>query len=298
MPQLLDYSQIAISAVTGFSKDLKGDPNKINDLIRHVCLSSILGHKKRFGKKYGNIIITTDSNHGYWRKDVFPFYKANRKKSREASDLDWKMIFDTINEIKNDLIEYFPYPVVNVDKAEADDIIGVLTKYFQDNDLIASGLFEEPQPIMIVSADGDHAQLQKWKNVSQYSPMQRKMIKPSNPMNSLIEKICSGDSGDGIPNICSPDDVFVTEGRQKSFKKIRFNDFFERGIDGCNTDEERRNFSRNETMISYEKIPSDLQEKIINEYKKVCVKQNSPGKIREYLIKHRCRNLMDSISDF
>lgn len=282
-----------------FQQDLKnGSDKKIQDLIRHVILTSLLKHKKKFGDKYGEMIICTDGKK-YWRKEHFQYYKAGRKKSREKSDLNWSLIFDTIDQLKIDLNDHFPYKVIGYNRAEADDIIAVLTEYFQTNELIMEGLVEETQPILILSSDHDNIQLHKYNNVKQYSSMQQKfVVSKVSPQKSLIDKICTGDAGDGIPNILSSDDVFITEGvRQKPFRKTRLEEFYNKGIDACQTPTEKRNYQRNELLVSYEKIPEDVKIAIINEYKKE-KKPTKQSDIMNYFIKHRCRLLMNSISEF
>lgn len=299
MAILIDYTQLAIAGIMPFQADLKhGSDEKIVNLIRHVILSSLLTNKQKFSKKYGDMIICADGKK-YWRKEYFEFYKANRAKSRSESDLNWKLIFDTISSIREDLKNYFPYKVIHVEEAEADDIIGVLTQYWQENELLQNGLEEEPQPILIISSDKDNIQLQRYKNVAQWSPMQKKQVKPEiSAKHSLIEKICCGDPGDGIPNILSEDNVFVTEGvRQKPFKKSRLDEFLEKGIDACKTDQERRNYARNELLVSYEKIPQEVKQSIINTYLNTEI-VGSRQKIMQYLMAHRCKNLMDDLEKF
>lgn len=295
---LVDYTQLAVAGIMQFQQDLKhGSDEKIVNLIRHVILSSIVSNKKKFGPKYGEMIMCTDGRN-YWRKEHFKYYKASRSKSREDSGLNWKLIFDTISNLRQDLAENFPYRVMHVERAEADDIIGVLTQYFQDNELKQTGLEEEPQPILVLSSDQDNLQLQRFRNVTQWSPIQKKLVKPAaTARKSLIDKICMGDTGDGIPNIMSPDDVFVSGGRQKPFKKARLDEFYDHGIDACKTDEERRNFARNQLLVSYEMIPQDLVDEIVTTYKTQDPK-GSKQKIMQYLIKHRCKNLMDDIEAF
>lgn len=294
----VDYSQVALGACMQFQSDLKsGSDEKIVNLIRHVVLSSLLSTKKKFSQKYGDMVICCDGKN-YWRKEIFPFYKASRSKNREKSDLNWKLIFDTLSSIRDDLAENFPYKVVHVDTAEADDIIGVLASWVQENELVQVGLEEEPQKVLILSSDQDNFQLHKYSNIQQWSPMQKKFVKPASAHEALYEKICCGDAGDGIPNIMSDDDVFVIDGkRQRPFKKARLKDFFENGFIACKTEEERRNFHRNVSLVSYDFIPEHLKEKIITTYTTQEVK-GSRQKIMQYLIKHKCKNLMYNIEEF
>lgn len=299
MPVLMDYSQVALSGMFQFQKDIKhGSDEKIVSLLRHVIISSILSNKKKFGPKYGEMIICCDGGN-YWRRDQFKYYKAGRKKNRDKSDLNWKLIFDTMSEIKNDLREYFPYRVLSYDKAEADDIIAILVKYFQDNELVQDGLMTEPQKTLILSSDHDNLQLHKYSNVTQYSTMQKKFVKPKlSPHKSIIEKICTGDNSDGVPNIMSPDDVFVTEGtRQKPFRKARLEEFYKKGIEACETSMEKRNYQRNELLVSYDHIPDDVEKKVLEIYNN-SLPTGKQYDIMKYLTKHRCRLLMDSITEF
>ena len=150
---ILDYSQIALSNILPFQNDIKRQsPEEIKNLIRHTTLSTIKSYKKRYGNEYGEVVIACDGRN-YWRKSIFPHYKAHRKANRDKSDLDWGFIFDTLGELRDDLIKYFPYKVLLVDTAEADDIIAILTEYTQENQLIQEGLFESPQKVLIVSSD-------------------------------------------------------------------------------------------------------------------------------------------------
>lgn len=295
---LIDYSQVAIAGMMQFQNDLKhGSDEKIVGLIRHVVLSSLLANKKKFGSKYGDMVIACDGKN-YWRKEIFPYYKASRSKNRDKSDINWKLIFDTLSKIRDELEETFPYKVVNVEAAEADDVIGVLTSWLQDNELKQQGLEEEPQPVLIVTSDQDNLQLQQYRNVVQYSPMQKKFVKPQlGAKQSLIEKICCGDSGDGIPNIMSSDDVFVTGSRQKPFKKSRLEEFYALGVNACKNDDERRNFQRNELLVSYAMIPDNIKTRIIDTY--ITKKPSSNKmKIMEYLVKNKCKNLLENIEEF
>lgn len=299
MPILVDYTQIALSGILQFQHDLlKSSEEKKVDLIRHVVLSTLLSNKKKFTETYGDMVICGDGKR-YWRKTIFPYYKASRSKARAASDLDWGLIFDTLNGLLVDLRENFPYKVMHIETVEADDIIGVVTGYLQENDLVTRGLMEESQKVLILSSDKDNIQLQKFGNVKQWSPMQKKFVKPEScAVESLIEKICTGDTGDGIPNIMSPDDVFVTDGaRQKPFSRKRLLEFYSKGIEACKNDDERRNYKRNEMLVSYDHIPQQIRETIIATYKETPITGNKKT-IMGYLMKHRCKNLMEHIEEF
>ena len=295
---LIDYSQVALATILTFQRELKGTESEVKNLIRHVTLSTIKSYKKKYGKEYGQIVICTDGRK-YWRKEVFEHYKAGRKKARDASDLDWKLIFDTLSEMREDIRRVFPYKVISVDRAEADDIIAILTEYTQEHHLIQEGLFASPQKVLIVSSDKDFIQLQKNKNVRQWSPMQRKFVEASQKeiQEYTITHIVKGDSGDGIPNILSKDDVFVSGDRQKPFSAKRLPEFYEKGIDACKNDEERRNYQRNQTLVNFDSIPMDLAQSIVNTYEN-STPNGDKNSIMNYLIANQCRLLLNEIEDF
>lgn len=295
---LVDYSQVALAAILTFQRELKGTESEVKNLIRHVTLSTLKSYKKKYGKDYGEMVICCDGRK-YWRKEFFEFYKGMRKSNRDKSDLDWKLIFDTLSEMRTDLSMYFPYRVIHVDRAEADDIIAVMTKYLQDNQLVQEGLVEEPQKILILSSDKDFKQLQLHSNVKQWSPMQKKYITATKKeiIEHKIEHIVKGDAGDGVPNIFSKDDVFMKGERQKPVSAKRLQEFFDNGFIACKNDDERRNWHRNSTLVDFDHIPEDVSKSIVDTY--INISPNTDKmKIMNYLMEHRCRLLLDEIEEF
>ena len=291
---LIDYSQVALSNILSFQRELKSsDPTEIKNLIRHSTISTIKYYKKKYGKEYGELVICCDGRQ-YWRREHFEHYKAGRKKARDNSDLDWHLIFDTLSEIRQDLIEYFPYKVIHMDRAEADDIIASLV-YLTDE-------FGSPvagQPVMIVSSDKDFKQLHTFNTVKQWSPMQKKAVvsKHDEIKNQIIEHIVKGDAGDGIPNILSKDDCFVSGQRQTPVSAKRLAEFMEKGIDACRNDEEKRNWQRNVKLVDFQAIPEEIKQGIWDLYlnnSPKCDKQS----VMNYLIANRCRMLLDELEEF
>jgi len=295
---LVDYSQVALAAILTFQRELKGTESEVKNLIRHVTLSTLKSYKKKYGKEYGELVICCDGRK-YWRKEFFEFYKGMRKSNRDKSDLDWKLIFDTLSEMREDISQHFPYRVMHIDRAEADDIIAVMTQYLQENLLIQEGLVEEPQKILILSSDKDFKQLQLYPTVKQWSPMQKKYITATKKeiIEHKIEHIVKGDTGDGVPNILSKDDVFMKGERQKPVSAKRLQEFFDNGFNACRNDEERRNWHRNSTLVDFEHIPPDVKESIIVAYISNKPKGDKMS-IMNYLMEHRCRLLLDEIEDF
>lgn len=297
--QILDYSQVAISTIM---VELKGrtDIELEPSLVRHMIINAIRAHNVRFRKEFGQMVIACDSKK-YWRRDIFPHYKAGRKKTRDESGLDWNAIYDILNQVKAELSVYFPYPVIEVERVEADDIIASLVKWTQTNETISGGMFgDEPQPVVILSGDHDFQQLQKYENVRQYAPVQKTWVKADiSPSEVLMEHIIYGDKGDGVPNIFSPDDVFVSGGRQKPVMKKKvevWRTMTPEAFLETLTPEQQQNFHRNRRLVDMEFIPAEYYGQVIDAFQQQRGKDKS--RLMNYFIKHRMKNLMETLNDF
>ena len=295
---IVDFNQTAISTLMG---ELAGrnDVEIRKDLIRHMIINALRSYKVKFGAEFGDMVIACD-NRKYWRKDKFPHYKASRKKARQDSGFDWKMIFDTLTEIRAELALFFPYPVIDVDGAEADDVIAVLAQWTQTNNLVQEGLDETPEPVLILSGDHDFIQLQKFKNVQQYSPIHKKWVKPDSSISSyLMEHIIKGDKGDGIPNILSADDCFITNTRQKPVTAKKLEAWQLLNIDDFHNHVEidiARNFQRNRYLIDFEYIPDAVRNNIVGTWSEQPKKDRS--QLLNYFMEHKMKNMIDHLSEF
>ncbi len=279
---LVDLNQVLLAGLMAQIANQKGKLEE--SLIRHMVLNIIRTHVKNFKNEYGEIVLCCD-NRKYWRKEFFPFYKAGRKKTREKSDLDWHLIFDILAKLKQELKENFPYKVIDVDGAEADDIIGTLVPIYAPH-----------QKILILSSDGDFLQLQMYgSNVKQYNPSQKKYIKSHDPLLELKEKIIRGDKGDGIPNVFSPSDCFVRDLRQKPITQKVIEKYMTEDHNTWEDDGAKVGFSRNQTLIDLRNIPVDIKRKIINTYEET---KPAKGKLLNYFMEHKLKNLMDVIEEF
>ena len=279
---LVDLNQVLLAGLMAQISNHKGKLDE--SLIRHMVLNIIRTHSKNFKNEYGDIVLCCD-NRKYWRKEFFPFYKASRKKNRDKSDLDWHLIFDMLAKFKLELKENFPYKVVDVEGAEADDIIGTLVPRHAPH-----------EKVLILSSDGDFLQLQQYgSNVKQYNPSQKKFVKSEDPLLELKEKIIRGDKGDGIPNMFSPSDCFVRDLRQKPITKGVLEKYLKESEDDYN-ETDKVNYARNRTLIDLTFIPQEIKERIINTYEEtVPAKRN---KLLNYFIEHKLKNLMDVIEEF
>lgn len=281
---LVDLNQVLLAGLMAQISSQKGV--KLEEhLIRHLVLNILRMHLKTFRNEYGEVVLCCD-NRKYWRKEFFPHYKASRKKTREKSALDWHLIFELLNKFKLELKENFPYKVIEVEGAEADDIIGTLVPRHAAH-----------EKILILSSDGDFLQLQRWgPNVKQYNPAMKKFLKSSDPACELKEKIIRGDKGDGIPNIYSPGDCFVRDLRQKPITKGILEKLLEKNYNDWEDETAKIGFSRNQTLIDLTCIPAEIKDKIINTYEET--KPAPKQKMLNYFIEHKLRNLMDVIGEF
>ena len=277
---LVDLNQVLLAGLMAQIANHKGKLEE--SLIRHMVLNIIRTHVKNFKSEYGEVVLCCD-NRKYWRKEFFPFYKANRKKTRDKSDLDWHLIFDILGKLKQELKDNFPYKVLDVEGAEADDIIGTLVPIYSPH-----------QKILILSSDGDFLQLQNYKDVKQYNPSQKKYVKSKNPILELKEKIIRGDKGDGIPNMFSPSDCFVRDLRQKPITQKTLEKYLNEDVKNFSYDE-AVNFGRNQTLIDLTFVPQEIKEKIINTYEET---KPAKGKLLNYFIEHKLKNLIEVIEEF
>ena len=256
-------------------------------MVRHMVLNSLRSYRTKFGPEYGELVIACD-NTNYWRKQYFPYYKANRKKARENSDLDWKAVFECLNKIRQELKEFFPYKVVDVESAEADDIIGTIANNYGSE-------LDFGEKILILSGDKDYIQLHKYSNVKQYDPTRKKWVTHNDPQQYLKEHILRGDSGDGVPNVLSSDNCFVVGERQKPLTAKRLEQHLNLKPEEMDS-MVSRNYYRNEKLIDLNFTPKELQEKIMESYNSQTNKNRS--KLMNYFIANKLKNLLEHINDF
>lgn len=284
---LLDLNQVMIA---NLMMQIRNSSEVEEDMLRHMILNSLRLYRTKFAKDYGDLVICCDDKN-YWRKQIFPYYKAHRRADREKSPLDWNNIFTILNKIRDELKETFPWRVLQIETAEADDIIGTLCHRF-GKILKADGV----ENILILSGDKDFGQLQKYANVEQFSPVTKKWIRINNPEAFLREHIMKGDRGDGIPNFLSGDNCIVAGQRQKPLMSKKLDTWISLDpLDFCN-DMMLRNYKRNEALVNLDMIPSDIQEQINNQYDNYQIPDRKG--LLNYFIKKRLKHLMEHIGEF
>ena len=278
---IIDMNQISLASLM-MDLNMRKSNEVDEGMVRHMILNSIRLYRQQFTKEYGEVVLTYDSKH-YWRREYFPNYKASRRKGREKDSKDWDAIFGVLNKIKAEFKDNLPYKYLEVYGAEADDIIATLCKNFQD------------EKIMIVSGDKDFIQLQKYTNVSQYSPILKKMVNGHNPTTYIKEHILKGDTSDGVPNVLSPDNTFVDSIRQRPLGRKKIETWLDIHIDDL-PEEVKRNYQRNDKLINLDNVPEELEKEIMVDFCEAPCGDRS--KLLNYFIQSRLKNLTNEIGEF
>lgn len=263
------------------------------NLLRHFILNSIRSYNKKFRSEHGEQVIACDDGFN-WRKEIFPYYKAHRKKDREESVLDWNLIFQSINKIRDEIKEYFPYRVIQVRGAEADDVIGTLVQEYGNT----------MERILIVSGDKDFKQLQKYLNVRQYDPVKSEYLEEKNPERYLRMHIMEGDKGDGVPNFLSAGDSYVLGKRCKQLRQTRKDEWVNEDPEVFCVVNQNLNpevnilerYRQNEKLVDLSFTPQDIRDKILEEYRNQEGKDRS--KLWNYFVTHKLKNLMSDLDQF
>tara|TARA_B110000503_G_scaffold74090_1_gene114427 strand:+ start:3435 stop:4295 length:861 start_codon:yes stop_codon:yes gene_type:complete len=286
MAILMDFNQVILASLfqsIGNHTNIDIDEN----LIRHMFLNSVRANRKKFTNEYGEIVICADGKNT-WRREAYPYYKANRKKTRDKSELDWNNLFSIMNTIRDEMREFFPYKVIHIDHCEADDIIGTIC-HQEGTQLNVGG-----EKYLVLSADKDFIQLQTYANIDQYDPIRKRWLSDKNPVQFLEEHIIKGDAGDGVPNILSPDNCLAVGERQKPMTQKRMALF--KGTKENMDEETLARFNRNKMMIDLGEVPQKYKDMILSEFNQ----SNDVGRehLFNFFVSKKLRNLISDIQDF
>jgi hypothetical protein len=277
---IVDFNQVMISNLMMQLGNHTNVPIE-EGLFRHMVINSLRSYKQKFADEYGEMIIACDDKN-YWRKQLFPYYKANRKKTRDASEINWTQVFEIFNKVKQEIRDNFPYRVIQVDSAEADDIIATLVKH-------------RSEPVLILSGDKDFVQLQMDDDVKQYDPVRKKWISHNDPRKFLFEHILKGDQGDGVPNVLSDDDTFVANKRQRPLTQKKIEAVYNQGIMFLDKELEK-NFKRNKQLVDLSMIPENIRKQVLDKYHEEDGKDRS--KLFNYFIAYKLKNMMEHVGEF
>ena len=290
---LVDMNQVMIA---NLMVSLTQSDELQEGLVRHMILNSLRRYRNEFRKEYGELVLCYDSKH-YWRRQVFPYYKGTRKKDREKSKHNWNNIFDVLNKLKDEFRNSLPYKVVEVDGAEADDIIAVLVKDQGVKNIRLQNNMQPAQKVLILSGDKDFIQLHRFKFVSQYNPALKKYVGGVDPFLYISEHVLKGDRSDGIPNVLSDDKCLLEGRRQRPLGKKKIESWINQDPDRfCQDESIRQNYERNKTLIDFTFIPKEVEESIIDTYESF----DPPARkyVWKYLVDHELNDLLQNLGDF
>ena len=281
---IMDLSQVMISnLMIQLGNHTNADIEE--DLLRHMVLNSVRAYNVKFKNEFGEMIIACDAGNN-WRRQIFPYYKANRRKNREKSEINWTSVFETLNKVRDELKDYFPYRVIRVDGAEADDIIGTLAQTYGNTN----------EKILILSGDKDFVQLQAFMNVQQFDPVQKKWRKTNDVDRFMKEHIIRGDAGDGVPNFLSADDTFVVGARQKPISQKKLDQWLDADPKEFCDEKMLRGYLRNQQLVDLNFIPPDIKKEVLVQYEQQAGKGRD--KLFNYFIERRLKLLLESINEF
>jgi len=287
---LVDFNGISIGSIMG---QLHRGEKLSKKLVKHVILNNLRSYRVKYPEDdFGKMVICCDSHS--WRKDVYPQYKANREVTRKKDKTDWDTLYNLLDETLTDLARNFPYAVIKVEKAEADDIIGTLA-----TEEVRNTLPFHNHNIVIISADKDFIQLQQLGNVIQWSPFQQKLVKSEEgPTKYIFEHIMKGDSSDGVPNVLSPDNSFTDHIRQTPMRKKLINEWWDNKdkLKEVMPQEAFRNYMRNREMIDLNQTPEAIKMESIEKFKSY--KYSDRRNILTYLVENDMKLLIDSAGEF
>jgi len=281
---IMDLSQVMISnLMIQLGNHTNADIEE--DLLRHMVLNSVRAYNVKFKNEFGEMIIACDAGNN-WRRQIFPYYKANRRKNREKSEINWTSVFESLNKVRDELKDYFPYRVIRVDGAEADDIIGTLAQTYGNTN----------EKILILSGDKDFVQLQAYMNVQQFDPVQKKWRKTNDADKFMKEHIMRGDTGDGVPNFLSADDTFVVGARQKPISQKKLDQWLDADPKEFCDEKMLRGYLRNQQLVDLNFIPPDIKKEVLVQYEQQAGKGRD--KLFNYFIERRLKLLLESVNEF
>jgi len=262
---LIDFNNLCYRLL--FIKDVGvNTPGAVPDftLWRFMILDAIYQLMLKFDVT--ELVLAVDDKNS-WRKSYFPRYKESRKKKRDVQEnVNWEMIFGLMKNYQDELKHYFPFKVLKVKSAEADDIIGVISLYSENKDIIIS------------SNDEDFLQLCS-DRVKVWNPSKKEFSVCEDTERFLISKCLTGQAKDDIFNVLTPNDWGETEGTlgmrkpglgPATAEKILKEDVSEwlrknkkNKFDVVINPEE--NFKRNQVLIDFKRIPNTIVDRILNE---------------------------------
>lgn len=223
-----------------------------------------------------DVVLALDSKDGYWRRDLYPPYKADRAEKRAADGIDWPRAYAEFDRLTDAVGGFTPWKVVRASKCEADDVIYALSRLHQT---------EHPDSVVIIhSGDSDYLQLVS-DSVLLYSPMQKEFVDfphicslsggkvlCESAAEYLEYAVITGQGGkDNVYNIKTPTDWDTSAGKRKpgcgvaAARKMMAS---MEGLEACLRNNGLwENYERNRQLIDMRELPSRYMRDISDAYR-------------------------------
>ena len=282
-----DVNNLAIRNLFGQDviQYVAGDKTKVlsvnYDLMKFRIFDSI--YRSLFRVNGVREVVLAMDDRRSWRKLYWTKYKANRKDKRERLDLDWDEYFEVYESFMQEIKDHFPFKVIKVKDAEADDVIGAV-------------VLGKPQDFYIISTDKDFLQLSS-PRVKIYNPLKKTLVEHPNPELFLVQECMTGQAKDNIYNVKTPLDY--PDGKRKPGFGAKA---FEKALAGAggykqflidNDLTERFEFNRN--LMDFARIPTEIQRRIMRDYDGY--QKPDLGMIHEFFKKHQYPEYLDNFTN-
>ena len=243
-------------------------------LFKSMYIFSLFQLMKEAKPQQRVILALDDKN--YWRKKIFPLYKAQRKKERSENkffkDVNFEELFKVSDEFFKELVTIIPQiQSIKIPNVEADDVIAILTEHISLD-------------THCISTDKDMYQLYRYKGYKQ-SKFGNDIQEVLNPMSFLHEKICRGDKSDNIPSIYPRLGI-------KTYQKMMENGSLLKLIsEDSNVGEV---YSRNREIVDFKYIPKQITKDILKEYHAFVPERTNEMTLYNFLLKHKMNFILDN----
>lgn len=311
-----------------FEKPKKGEKyntSVLKGIFLHMFFNNIKMLKQKFEEDYGDIIFCVDKSS--WRKDIYPQYKEHRKKAREESQIDWKSFYPVIDELIQTLDNDFPFKVIAVNKAEGDDIIAVLAKTFhkQESVLVVSedkdmkqlkkygiNIYKPIQKAFDQSSIADVTQYMQLHillgdkvdnipSIKEFTELSVDFIKYLASQNFYITDVVELSQLDIFNKFITeftnqfPDKLVFKKGNFGEVKATKFLEDLHINLEANPL--YKKHYDRNNRLISFDYIPTEISDLILEEYNSKNNMYNT-NKMRSFFISNMLSNLITEVDSF
>lgn len=280
---LIDFNNLAFRYF--FLKEVAVYTPKPNfDVWRYMVCEVI--HKWMYLEKGINEVVIAVDDRNPWRKSYFSRYKESRKKKRDKTDVDFKLLYGAIDKLAADLKHFMPYKVLKVRGAEADDIIAILA-------------MENRGQSIVISNDEDYLQLCS-DYVRVWNPKNKKYSQCDDTELFIVRKSLMGQAKDDIFNVITPNDwgqTPETMGKRKpgfgpkSCDKV-INEGYKEWLEKKDLQD---NFKRNRILMDFGYIPQSMRNRIMTSYKRANFPP--PQNIHKFFKQYNMRGFLDDFTN-